>query len=134
MGERAERNAQVVRGIYGSIAQGDMPAVLAALSADVVWHTPEGHGRLSGDRKGHDEVLGLFGLMFELSEGTLRAEILDVVASDDHAAARVHATARARGKVLDDRPVHLYRFGEDGLVVEVAQYPFNRDGRNAFWE
>src|SRR3954452_23697296 len=133
MGERAERHARAIREVYGGFGTGDMPRVLASLSPDVVWHVPEHHGRLSGDRKGREEVLGLFGTMFELSEGTLRAEIIDVAASDEFAAVYVHATGSARGNILDDTPVHLFRFDSDGIVVEATQYPLNRDMQDAFW-
>ena len=133
MGERAERNARAIREVYASFGTGDMGALAARLSPDVVWHVPEHHGQLSGDRKGHEEVFGLFAKMFELSEGSLRAEIVDVLASDDRAAAYVHATGNARGNILDDTPLHLFRFDENGIVEEVTQYPLDKDMHEEFW-
>lgn len=37
----APDNVAVIRGIYAAFATGDLPAVLAAMSPDIVWHEAE---------------------------------------------------------------------------------------------
>jgi hypothetical protein len=69
----------------------------------------------------------------ELSEGTFRIEILDIPASHDHVAGYVHLTGSARGKILDDYPVHPYRVNDEGLIAEITQYPLNHSNVNDFW-
>ena len=133
MGERAERNARLLREGYEAFGSGDLEKVGQLFSPDVVWHTPENHGRLSGDHKGWGEVAEFFIRTMELSEGTFRIEILDILASDEYAAAYVHVTGNARGRILDDYPVHLFRIDDEGIVVEITQYPLNQSVVNAFW-
>jgi ketosteroid isomerase-like protein len=133
MGERAERNARIVREGYEAFGSGDLAKVQEMFSPDVVWHTPEHHGVLSGDHKGWDEVAGFFMKTMELSEGTFRIEVLDLTSSDEHVAAYVHVTANGRGRILDDSPIHLFRLGEDGIVQEITQYALNQSNVDAFW-
>jgi ketosteroid isomerase-like protein len=102
-------------------------------SPDVVWHTPENHGRLSGDHKGWGEIAEFFMKTMELSEGTFRIEVIDIAASDDYVTGYVRVTGNARDRILDDTPVHLYRIDDEGLVAEITQYPLNQSNVNAFW-
>ncbi len=118
---------------YEAFARGDMARLGEMWSPDIVWHTPEHHGQLSGDHKGFGEVVEFFQRTMELSEGTFRIEVLDILASDERAAAYVHVTGNGRGRILDDSPVHLFRCDDDGIVLEVTQYPLNQSVADAFW-
>ena len=133
MSERTDRNARLMREGYEAFGSGDLAKLAGMFSPEVVWHTPEHHGQLSGDHKGWDEVAAFFLQTMELSEGTFWIEVLDILASDDRAAAYVHVTGNGRGRILDDYPVHLFRIDEDGIVVEITQYPLNQAVVNAFW-
>ena len=55
-------NASVIRKAYEDFAKGDIPAVLEAFDQSIAWHVP-GHSPLSGNYKGHNEVLGFFKTM-----------------------------------------------------------------------
>jgi ketosteroid isomerase-like protein len=133
MSERAERNAARLREGYEAFGTGDLAKVREMFSPDIEWHTPDRHGRLGGDHRGWDEVATFFMRSMELSGGTFRIEVLDVLASDDRAAAYVHVTGDARGRIPDDFPLHLFRMDEDGIVQEVTQYHLNSAGPDAFW-
>ena len=133
MGDRAERNERIVREGYEAFGSGDLAKVQEMFAPDVVWHTPENHGVLSGDHKGWDEVAMLFLQTMTHSRGTFRIEILDVLASDERVAAYVHVTGNGRGRILDDSQIHLFRLDEDGIVQEITQYPLNQSVVNAFW-
>ena len=53
-------NLEVVKGIYAAFANGDVPAVLAGLSADIEWTEAAGFP-LAGTYIGHDAVVtGVF--------------------------------------------------------------------------
>jgi hypothetical protein len=52
-------------------------------------------------RSGRDEVLAHLGRVVELTDGTYRTELLDVLASDRRAAAFYRATGRRAGRNLD---------------------------------
>jgi uncharacterized protein len=52
-------NSTIIRKAYDDFANGNIPAVLEAFDTSITWHVP-GHSPLSGDYKGHDEVIGFF--------------------------------------------------------------------------
>ena len=133
MGERAERNAALLREGYEAFSTGDMARLSEMFAPDVVWHTPEHHGVLSGDHKGWAEVAEFFLQTMTLSEGTFRIEILDIMASDERVAAFLHVTGNGRGRILDDSPIHLFRLDDEGIVQEITQYPLNQSVVDAFW-
>jgi len=51
------------------------------MSQDIVWHMA-GTSQLAGDYRGHQQVVGFFGRIMELSGGTFRLDIHDVLAVD----------------------------------------------------
>src|SRR5262249_30007343 len=71
-------NAELLRSAYDAFARGDIPTVLQTLAEDIAWHVP-GRSPLSGDYRGHEEVVGFFSRAMELSGGTLRVEAEDVI-------------------------------------------------------
>src|SRR5436853_7653418 len=88
----AQSNAEAMRKGYAAFSRGDMDALRNELfTSDIVWHQG-GRNQTSGDYRGVDAVLGLFGKLFQLTDGTFRVEVHDVLASEDHAVvlARVH--------------------------------------------
>jgi ketosteroid isomerase-like protein len=52
-------NQQLIERAYAAFAQGDIPTVLASIADDILWHVP-GRGPISGDFRGHEQVLGFF--------------------------------------------------------------------------
>jgi ketosteroid isomerase-like protein len=86
----------------------------------IVWHFP-GWSPLAGDHRGVDAVLGFFGRTMELTAGTFRAELHDVVADDLHSVGMHLATGEREGRRLEDREVLVFHI-RDGQVAEVWQY------------
>jgi uncharacterized protein len=74
---------------------------------EIVWHFP-GRSLLAGDHRGTDAVLGFFGRTMELTAGTFRAELHDVVADDRHAVGMHLATGEREGRRLQDREVLVF--------------------------
>ena len=62
------------------------------LAEDVLWHVP-GRGPLSRDYHGHAEVLGFFEHFRELSGGTFRILVDEVLAKGDRVIALVTESA-----------------------------------------
>ena len=96
MGEHP--NATLVRRLFEAFHDRDLPAIVAAVGDDVVWHFPGHQGKLAGTHRGRDAVLGFLGMVGALTDGTFHLELEDVTASDRHAVAlfrgQVRATAR----------------------------------------
>jgi hypothetical protein len=86
-------NEELLRRAYEAFAKGDLGTVMSNFDDDIVWHEP-GRNPLSGDFKGHQQVQGLFGRIFEMSGGTFSIDIHDILANDGHAVVMVRARAK----------------------------------------
>jgi ketosteroid isomerase-like protein len=98
----AHPNEELVRKGYDAFASGDMDTLRELFDPEIVWHFP-GRSPLAGDHRGPDAVLGFFGRTMELTTGTFRAELHDVVADDRHTVRMHLATGEREGRTLEDR-------------------------------
>src|SRR5262252_11116215 len=77
-----ESSAAVIRKAYADFAKGDIPEVFSAFDPAITWHVP-GHGPLSGDYTGRDQVGEFFQHTMELSGGIFRIDVHHVLAEGD---------------------------------------------------
>ena len=112
----AHPNEDLVRRAFDAFAKGDVDTLRELTDQDAVWHTP-GRNQLSGDHRGVDAILGFFAKTAELSGGTFRADLHDVVANDDHAVAIYVARAEREGRTYENRNV-LVQHIRNGKLVE----------------
>jgi ketosteroid isomerase-like protein len=127
----AAANAALLVEGYAAFARGDMPTLERVFAPSVTWHVRR-LGRLSGDHAGWPAVLAFFAGTAQISEGTFRVEILEVLGGDAGAAAVVRSTAKRGDRALDDRQIHQFHI-RDGRVVEVWQYPGDVETADRFW-
>jgi ketosteroid isomerase-like protein len=123
----AQSNAEAIRKGYEAFTRGDMDALRNELfAADVVWHQG-GRNQTAGDFRGPDQVIGLFGKLFQLTDGTFRVEVHDMLASDEHVVvlAKVHAQ-RAGTTLKQGNYCHICHFRDGKLseawIVNMDQY------------
>ena len=109
-------NEELLRTGYDAFGKGDMDTIRSLFADDIVWHSP-GKSPLAGDYRGVDAVLEQFGKVFELTGGTFKIEIHDILANDTHAVVLARATAERDGKRLDDKGVNVWHI-KDGKVTE----------------
>jgi hypothetical protein len=124
-------NADLIRGGYDAFSRGDVPAVLRMLDPDVCWHVP-GRSPLSGDYKGHDEVVGFFGRTMELSEHTFAIDIDAVLAEDERVVVLCTVSAVRHGQNWSSPEVHVWRVS-DGRAVESREYQGDEHTEDQFW-
>ena len=124
-------NAAIVRKAYDDFAKGDVPAVFAAFDPGITWYVP-GHSPLSGDYKGHDQIGGFFQLTMELSEGTFRIDVHNVLVDADVVVALVTTKARRNGVSASFPEVHVWRL-RDGKVVAFRKYQGDEQSDDRFW-
>ena len=93
-------NEELVRKGYTAFLSGDMTTMDQLLADDVVWHSP-GRNQLAGTFTGKPAVFENFQKVFELTGGTFKLEIHDVLANDEHAVVLVRATGEKDGRKLD---------------------------------
>ena len=103
----AHPNEDLLRRGYEAFGKGDMATMTELFADDIVWHAP-GNNPLSGDHKGRDSVLALLGKSAELSGGTVKVEVHDILANDEHGVALTRGTAQRGGKSLDNNGVQVF--------------------------
>ena len=109
-------NVALMRKGYKAFAEGDIATLNDLFADDIVWHVG-GRSPLAGDYKGKQEVFTFFGKITELTGGTFKLDIHDVLANDDHVVVLVNSSAKRNGKSLSDNGVHVFHV-RDGKTVE----------------
>jgi ketosteroid isomerase-like protein len=128
----AHPDEDLVREAFAAFGRGDLDTLRDQFFAeDVRFHFP-GRGGLAGDHEGIGQVLEMFGRAFELSGGTLRLEVHDVIANDEHAVALFTARGERAGRRLEDRTVEVIHI-RDGKATEVWLYPADLYASDQFW-
>jgi uncharacterized protein len=112
----AHPNEELVRSAFDAFAKGDVDTLRESMDQDAVWYVP-GRNQLSGDHRGADAILGFFAKTMELSGGTFRMEVHDVVANDDHAVALFGARAEREDRSYENRNVLVIHI-RNGKLVE----------------
>lgn len=89
----AHPNEDLVRKGYAAFSSGDMETLGQLMTPDVV-HAVPGNNLTSGEHTGQEAVFGMYGQLFELSDGTVQVNVQDVTAQgDDKVIANHHAQA-----------------------------------------
>ena len=109
-------NIARIRDGYAAFANGDMAGLSDFFAEDVQWHEG-GRNQISGEYSGRDEVFGLFGKLFEITQGSLRIDLHAVLADDEHGVALVTVRGSREGQSLDVNGVHVMHL-RDGEVTE----------------
>src|SRR5579859_4505404 len=118
---RTTDNAERVRAGYAAFASGDLEATRQVFHPEVVWHAQR-LGQLGGDHRGWPAVANFFMRTMQLTQGTFRIEVQEVLASESSGAAVIRSRAKRGDLTLDDGQIHLFRIDDAGLVREVWQY------------
>lgn len=124
-------NATVLRRAYEAFEKGDMQALAGLFADDVVWHMP-GNTPFSGEHKGRDAVFAGFVKATELSAGTFKIELHDIVANDEHAVSINRATASRGGKNLGLLGADVFHV-RDGKIAEMWSFSENQRIDDEFW-
>ena len=113
----AHPNEDLVRAGFAAFARGDVSALGRDFFADdICWHFP-GRGRFGGHHRGAGEVAKLLSRMAEMSGGTHRVELHDVIGNDDHVVALHTTRAERAGRQLEINAVQVFHV-RDGKVTE----------------
>jgi ketosteroid isomerase-like protein len=127
----ADANANLVRRIFDAFARREAMALREVFAPDAVWRVP-GEGAMAGTFEGREAIFRFLGRLPKETDGTYRSTLIDVLASDERAAAVYRATGRRHGRALDLEQVLLFRIA-DGHVREVLALPSDPAAFDAFW-
>ena len=124
-------NAIIIRKAYDDFAKGDIPAILEAFDASIIWHVP-GHSPLSGDYRGHDGVVGFFKNTLALCGGIFAIEVHHVLAEEDLVVALVTVKAERNGRSAAFPEVHVWRLANE-KVTEFREFQGDEQTEDRFW-
>ena len=127
----AKANADLIRRGYDAFTRGDIASVLAIFAEDILWHVP-GRGPLSRDYRGHGEVMGFFRRFMELSDGTFRIHIDDVLANRERVVVLCTESARRAGRSWSSPQVHVWTVRNSCATV-FWQYQGDQQSEDEFW-
>jgi uncharacterized protein len=124
-------NIDILRRGYAAFANGDLDTINGLFADDIVWHVP-GHSQISGDYVGKEQVLGFFGRLQETCGGTLRVDVHDLLASDEHGVAIVSESAERSDRSHLSRATHVFHL-RDGQITEVWDAQVDQYSTDEFW-
>jgi len=124
-------NEAVVRRIFDAFARKQGFALRDLFAPDAIWTVP-GDGAMAGVYRGREAIFRFLGRLPRETGGTYTSRLVDVLASDDRAAALYRATGERGERRLDLDQVLLFRL-ENGVVCEVLALPSDPDAFEAFW-
>lgn len=93
-------NAVIIRDGFDMFNRADVEGLSNLIAADAVQRMP-GDNAVSGEHKGRDNILAMYGQLGELTGGTFRAVIDQIYANDDRVVVVYRGTAERGTKKLD---------------------------------
>lgn len=130
-GDGAPANEAVVRRIFDAFARKQGFALRNLFADDCVWTVP-GDSAMAGVYRGREAIFRFLARLPKETEGTYGSRLIDVLASEDRAAALYRASGERRGRRLDLDQLLLFRL-ENALVVDVLALPSDPATFDAFW-
>ena len=127
----AQENVATIRRGFEAFNKADVAMLSEIIAKDCVQHMA-GNNRFTGDHKGRDNILTMYGEMGQLTDGTMQAVLADVYATEHGAVALYTATAMRNGKSLNEKYALVFQL-VDGKVVDLDDVPENGTVSDAFW-
>ena len=127
----APENEAIVRRIFDAFARQEGLALRGLFADDAVWSVP-GRGVMAGVYEGREAIFRFLAKLPKETDGTYASELIDVLASDERAAALYRARGTRHGRTLELEQVLLFRI-DDGLVRRVLALPSDPEAFETFW-
>jgi uncharacterized protein len=125
----SEAIVRLLRTTYEAFSKGDPGPLLSSLSDDIRWYV-SGGSPLAGEYVGKNDVLSFFQKMGQLYGGSLKLELSDILASDNHGVVLTREELRYEDRLLSFRSVHLWEV-RDGKFSSFHVY--YDDAYHKFW-
>lgn len=124
-------NVVLMRKVYDAFGVGDVQTAGSYWTQDAIHHYP-GNNPLAGEHKGLAESIAFANKIFELTEGRLSMQVLEIGASENHAFALLDTRYERKGRVLEMPFVNVARI-EGGKIAEFWTYPNDVYATDEFW-
>lgn len=123
-------NVSMLTRYYDALARGDVSAMLAVCGDPMTFQVP-GRSRLAG-KYDRSSLGALIGTLRALGDGTFKAEVHDITATDAHGMALMTCTVTRKGAQHEYRTVHVWRI-QGGRPVAWYEYPRDLYQFDAIW-
>lgn len=125
-------HAMLVRKGYDAFTRGDMDTLRGMMASDCTHHVPGSH-MLSGDYKGQNAVMELYGKLFEETNGTFKVELSHILVDGrGHAVSMHRYTAERNGKRIEQNGCLIFRIVGDKMTdIDECQEDMEKEAE--FW-
>ncbi len=118
--------------VQRALATHDLEEFVKLWDPDGVW-THSGHSRISGPHSGHWEITEMARIAFEVSGGTLKAQIIELVAaSEDSVLGYFHVEAQRPGARINQNGFQRWVVS-NGKIVSLTTVYCDQDEIDAFF-
>jgi len=127
-----DANEDIVRQGYAAFAAGDMETLRSLFAPDAV-HVATGKSPIAGEYQGVDAILGYYGTLFELSDGTFAAELQSVRSEGDDTVVATHRDKGQRGGKTLDQDEDLTFTVANGKITRLVEKHSDQAAYDDFW-
>ena len=124
-------NEKLIRAGFESFVSGDFAAMSDLFDDAVVLHVG-GSSVLAGQYEGKGATLAWFARVAEITGGTVRLNIRDVLANDEHAIVLTTTHASLGGRMLDEQGVVVFEL-KDKKVTQAWMFSDDQEKIDAFF-
>jgi len=128
-----QRNIDMARKGYAAFDKQDIEAVMSLITDETVWHGGT-RGPLAGDFKGKAQILDFFMRFGQLTEGSYKADIHDMLGNEEHTVTLGTSKITRNGKTREDRFVDVVHPDSQGRVKEFWRFFEDQVGAIEFLE
>jgi len=125
--------ADRARTILDAVNAGRLETLEEQMTDDIVWHVGGTHP-LSGDYRGRREVVAYLTRVRSLTGGSLRLDVDDILASDQHLGIFLAAKATAGAVALNTTMVEAVRLDQQGRWAEFWALADDQQQVDEFWK
>lgn len=125
-------NVKAIKAYQSAMAQGDVESALHIFQPDVKYIVP-GNNHLSGNYEGPQAVMGYFGRLMELTQGTYRITQQSWLVNDlEQVLLETHNYAELAGRSYEWDEAILFTF-RDGKKARIDLFQANQAGVDEFF-
>ncbi|AZP17643.1 nuclear transport factor 2 family protein [Streptomyces aquilus] len=125
-------HAALVRRGYEAFSRGDMDTLRSLTAGDATHHVPGSHP-LSGDFKGLDSIIEMYGRLGAETNGTMRVQLRYLLVDGRGHVVSVHRfTAERQGRSIDETGGIVFRIVGD-KITDLDECVEDIDKSNEFW-
>jgi ketosteroid isomerase-like protein len=122
----------LVRKGFAAFNTGDIDTLRSVIAPDAVQHVP-GKSLISGTYRGIDNILGYYGKLAELTDGTLRAHLLEVHGDGQGHVVAIFQGVGTRNSVTRVDRQSLFFTIDKGQAVDIVELHADLPGSDAFF-